>query len=269
MSEKIHAVCSDIDGTQIIPGQKIPTAEVQQAARGLSVPLLEVSARSYDMLKPFLDPNEGVDLLGLGDNYCVLSGGASVVRANTGVVEWSKRIPRMVAQDVVRGIGGLCTNIHYDKATKRLSPAQFITGIEEGRYLTEDVPSLFAIFSKTQADAMREQLGEFKTIATPRFMQYDRDPEKLCLQLGSHKGEGTGEALSLADLAGKPVLKIGDGANDIDLFLSAPGPNVAIGNPDADPELLEMARMPGCWIAPPVHENGFAAAIERYRPYFA
>jgi hydroxymethylpyrimidine pyrophosphatase-like HAD family hydrolase len=69
MSEKIHAICSDIDGTLIIPGQDIPTAEVLQSAQELPVPLMLASARSYDMLSHFLDPSKGIDMLGLGSNY--------------------------------------------------------------------------------------------------------------------------------------------------------------------------------------------------------
>ena len=51
MAEReIEVVLSDVDGTQIIPGQKLPSLAVQASARRLRahrVHLLEVTSRSH------------------------------------------------------------------------------------------------------------------------------------------------------------------------------------------------------------------------------
>lgn len=265
VSEQLYAVCGDVDATIIIPGQKVPSPEVQEAnqeLRAKNIPSILVTARSHEMLQPFLDPANGVDLLGLGSNYCVLNGGATVARADTGQVEWSELLPRETALEVVYGIGELCSNIHYDKASKKLKPVELLEAIERGEMLTSEIPSWFAIFPKEHTSLITGILGSMATIRQPRIMSYDKDPDQLCLQVGSNKNVGNLQALRLAGLEGLPVLKVGDGTNDIDLFNSAPGPNVVMGNA-TDPELRAMAD----WIAPPVEEHGYAAALQHFAAF--
>lgn len=259
MTEKIRAVCSDIDGTQIISGNKIPTPAVQAAAQGLSVPLIEVTARNPERLLPFLNPAKGIDLLNLQDNPLVLDGGSTVMRANSGKVEWSQKVPRLTAWEAIKAIGHLCSDIQFNGIPKELRTGNVLAAIEAEEVLTDDIPSLFVVFPRLQEAAMGEALLTIEGIETPVFMDWDKDESQFCLQIGGTKRRGTPEALRILGLTeDDEVLKIGDGKNDIDLFLSWPGPNVAMGN--AHPDVKAAAD----WIAPPVEEDGWAVAMHHY-----
>jgi hydroxymethylpyrimidine pyrophosphatase-like HAD family hydrolase len=83
----IGIVLSDIDGTQIIPGQKLPALQVQRAAHILrrnGASLLEVTSRSHALIRKLVEP------LDLRSNLATLDGDAPVAHADSGNVVWSR-----------------------------------------------------------------------------------------------------------------------------------------------------------------------------------
>ena len=77
----------------------------------------------------------------------------------------------------------------------------------------------------------------------------------------THPAASKGNALhGMADALGIPgerTLAVGDNLNDLSMVQAA-GIGIAMGN--ADPALKAQAD----WVAPPLHEDGFAVAVERF-----
>ncbi len=262
MSERIRAVCSDVDDTLIFGKNKLPSPGVQAAAGGLIVPLVLVTARNPERLLPFLDPAEGIDLLNLRDSLCVIDGGSTVMRANTGEVVWSQKVSRQIAWNALSATEHLCTDIQFNGIPKELRKGNVLKAVEAGEILTEDVPSLFLVSPRTNQEAMREALTTIEGIDMPVFMDWKKDPEQFCLQIGGTKKRGLREALHILGLTeGDEVLKIGDGTNDISMMQAWAGPNVAMGNSHAD--LLAMPEIN--YIAPRAEHDGWATAMHEYR----
>ncbi len=256
----IGAVLSDVDGTQIMHDQRLPSPEVQAAAHSLrahGIPLLEVTSRSHALMRNLVTP------LDLRDNLCTLDGGATVAHADSGEVVWSQWLDAEAARAVVLGIGQLCTNIHFDVDSRGREPQEVLADIESGRVAIGGTPSIFAIFGTETSSEMVTTLGGFSGIKHTPIMGYKDSTDLRCIQVvdaGVDKQYGVEQMLRCADLTDERVLAIGDGTNDFSLFAAAgpEGVRVAMGN--APDELKDIAD----WVAPSVAEHGFAAAMERY-----
>jgi HAD superfamily hydrolase (TIGR01484 family) len=262
MSERIDAVLSDVDSTLIIPGQPLPSLEVQAAASGLRATgrsLHTVTARSQGLHHKLVEP------LDLQDNLCVLNGGATVVRADSGEIAWSQHLKVETVSEIITTIGGLCTNIHLDPQSKGYTPEEVISWFADGQTTIEDAPSVFAIFEIERGEEIVRALSGIAGIHHTPIMGHGNHPDSRCIQVvapGVDKQYGVEQMLRLANLSDRRILAIGDGMNDISLFATA-GPDgikVAIGNESTPDELKDLAD----WVAPPVEEHGFAVAMERY-----
>lgn len=262
MSERIDAVLSDVDGTLIIPGQSLPSLEVQAAARGLRTSgrsLHTVTARSQGMHHKLVEP------LDLQNNLCVLNGGATVLRANSGEIAWSKHLQGKTVGKIITTIGGLVTNIHFDAESKRYTPEQVTAWFANGQTPIEDAPSVFAIFETERGEAIIRALAGIAGIHHTPIMRHGKRPDSRCIQVvapGVDKHFGVEQMLRLADLSDRRMLAIGDGMNDISLFAAVgqDGVKVALDNTSTPDELKDLAD----WVAPSVEDHGFAVAIERY-----
>lgn len=261
MSEHIGVVLSDVDGTQIIHGQRLPSDEVQAAARALranGIPLLEVTSRSHALMRKLVVP------LDLRDNLCTLDGGATVAHADNGNVVWSQWLSAERTKAIVMGIGRLCTNIHYDMDSRGREPVEVIADIEDGRTAMEGAPSVFAIFGTEKAERIVRTLAALTGVKHTPIMNYENSTALRCIQVvnaGVDKEYGIEQMLRYGNLADRRRLAIGDGTNDLSLFAAAgpDGVRVAMGN--APDELKDLAD----WVAPPVEEHGFAVTMERYK----
>jgi hydroxymethylpyrimidine pyrophosphatase-like HAD family hydrolase len=260
MFERIGVVLSDVDGTQIIPGQKPPSPAVQAAARGLrshGAYLLEATSRSHALMRKLVTP------LDLRNNLCTLDGGATVARADTGEVVWSQWLGAETTRDVVMGIGQLCTRIHFDVSSRGRSSHDVLNAIDNGQLTVESAPSVFAIFGIERGQEIIATLGRISGAGHTPIMGYENDPNLRCIQVvspGVNKQYGVEQTLSYAGLSDRRKLAIGDGTNDFALFAAVGenGVKVAMGN--APDELKDLAD----WVAPSVVEDGFAVAMERY-----
>lgn len=264
MTERnISAVLSDVDATLVIPGQSLPSPEVQAAAGGLRAngrSLHTVTARSYGLHHKLVEP------LDLQDNLCVLNGGATVVRADSGEAVWSRHLNVETVSEVITTIGRLCTNIHFDADSKGCTPdevASWFSGDESAPI--EDAPSVFAIFGIERGEEIVRALSGIAGIHHTPIMGHGKRPDSRCIQVVApdvDKQFGVEQMLRCADLSDKRVLTIGDGTNDISLFAAAgsDGVKVAIGNENTPDELKDLAD----WVAPSVEEHGFAVTLKRY-----
>lgn len=260
MAERIGVVLSDVDGTQIIHGQRLPSDEVQAAARALranDVPLLEVTSRSHVLMRKLVGP------LDLRDNLCTLDGGATVARADSGNVVWSQWLSAERTRVIVTSIGRLCTNIHYDMSSRGRDPLEVVAAIEGGRAAIESAPSVFAIFGADKGEEIVRTLAGLAGVKHTPIMGYENSLTLRCIQVvdaGVDKQYGIEQMLRHGNLADQLRLAIGDGMNDLPLFAAAglDGIKVAMGN--APDELKDLAD----WVAPTVEEHGFAVALKRY-----
>jgi HAD superfamily hydrolase (TIGR01484 family) len=262
MSERIGVVLSDVDSTLIIPGQPLPSLEVQAAAQGLRAAgrsLHTVTARSHDLHRKLVKP------LDLQDNLCVLNGGATVVRADSGEVVWSQHLDVATVSEIITTIGRLCTNIHFDAESKGYRPEEVTSWFADGKAPIEDAPSVFAIFGTERGEEIVRALSGIAGIHHTPIMGHGNRSDSRCIQVvapGVDKQFGVEQMLHYADLSGQRVLAIGDGMNDISLFAAAgpDGVKVAIDNESTPDKLKDLAD----WVAPPVEEHGFAVAMKRY-----
>jgi HAD superfamily hydrolase (TIGR01484 family) len=261
MAERnIGVVLSDVDGTQIIHGERLPSPAVQAAARELrtnGIPLLEVTSRSHALMRKLVEP------LDLQNNLCTLDGGATVAHANSGEVVWSQWLNAENTRAVVTGIGQFCTNIHYDMDSRGRDPQDVLATLEDTRTTIEGAPSVFAIFGVEKGEEVIRTLAELAGVKHTPIMDYENSQTLRCIQVvdaGVDKQYGVEQMLRYADLSDCYPLKIGDGWNDVALFnaLGGRGAKVAMGN--APDELKDLAD----WVAPSVEEHGFAVAMERY-----
>lgn len=261
MAERdISAVLSDVDATLIIPGESLPSLEVRTAAgelRANGYSLHTVTARSRGLHDRLVEP------LALQDNLCVLNGGATVVRANSGEVVWSQHLDAVRVSQIITTIGRLCTNIHFNAESKGYTPKEVVSWFADGQTPIEDAPSVFAIFGADRGEEIVRALSGITGIHHTPIMGHGKRIDSRCIQVlapGVDKQFGVEQMLRLAELSGRRVLVIGDGTNDISLFAAAgpDGVKVAMGN--ASDELKDLAD----WVAPPVEAHGFAAAMERY-----
>jgi hypothetical protein len=262
VERNIDAVLSDVDSTLIIPGQSLPSPEIQAAARGLRArgrSLHTVTARSHGLHHKLVEP------LDLRDNLCVLNGGATVVHADSGEIVWSQHLNVAAVSEIITAIGGLCTNIHYDAESKGHTPEEILSRFGGSQMPIEDAPSVFAIFETERGGAIVRALSGIAGIQHTPIMGHGKRPDSRCIQVvapGVDKQFGVEQMLRYAGLSDQRLLAIGDGTNDIALFAAA-GPDgikVAIGNENTPDELKDFAD----WVAPPVEEHGFAVAMERY-----
>lgn len=257
---KIGVVLSDVDNTQVIHGQKLPTPAVQAAARGLranGVPLLEVTSRSHALMRKLIEP------LDLRDNLCTLDGGATVAHANTGEVVWSRWLSQERARAIVLGIGRLCTNIHYDKESRKRAPEEVLADVQEGGIPAQGAPSVFAIFDVHRSAAILDTLAAIPDIKHTPIMNYVDNADLRCIQVVEpevDKQYGIEQMLAYGGLTNVRRLVIGDGMNDLSLFAAAGNNGVRVAMGDAPDVLKDLAD----WIAPPASADGFAVAMEHY-----
>lgn len=254
----IKAVLSDVDATQVINRQSIPSAGVQDAARMLrqnGIPLLNVTARSHRLLcevAPYLD---------LQENLCVIDGGATIAHATSGDVVWSQWLKPEAARDICLAVGRFSTRIYYNSDSRHLTKDQIIADLEND-ILPSNSPAIFAVFDIDHSSHVSDALREIQGIQASPIMNYYGDERLRCIQVndqGISKHAGGAKLLELVGLSREPILAIGDGENDLALFdLVENGIKVAMGN--ACDALKEQAD----WIAPSVDEDGFAVAMHHF-----
>jgi hydroxymethylpyrimidine pyrophosphatase-like HAD family hydrolase len=260
MTEHIGVVLSDVDSTQVIHGQKLPSPAVQAAAHGLrrnGIYLAEATSRAYPLMRDLVSP------LDLQDNLCTLDGGATVARADSGEVVWSHWLSAETTRTVVTGIGHLCTRIYFDAESRGRQREEVLAAIASGEVTTEGRASVFAIFGVGDGDEILSLLGNMTGIHHTPIMDYKNSETLRCIQVvnpGVDKQYGVEQMLRVAGLEDRRRLAIGDGTNDFALFAAAgdDGIKVAMGN--ATDALKDAAD----WVAPSVEEDGFAVTMERY-----
>lgn len=257
-NHEIKAVLSDIDSTQIIAGNDMPSSEVQSAAQKLrcnGIPLLNVTARSHHLLKSIASP------LSLDDNLCTLDGGATVAHATSGDIVWSNWLKPELARDVCLALGELTTRIYYNPDSRNFTQEQLLSDLRNST-LPRYSAAIFGVFGVDRSADILDCLNMFSDVQHTPIMDYKGHDSLRCIQIanqGVNKLTGASKMLEHAALESESILAIGDGYNDIPLFhLARNGVKVAMGN--ACDELKDLAD----WIAPPVEEHGFAVAMERY-----
>jgi len=261
MAEKIAFVASDIDGTQLKPFVRQPSPAVQAAAQGLrrnGVYLSEVSSRPPAMIENLVTP------LALGNNLCSLSGGAVISHADTGEVVWSRLLSGETKRNVILGVGGLCVKINFDMATRKQTPIEVMTLVENEPTPREE-PAIFMVVDAKKSDAVLESLATIPGIQHTGLMNNDQDSSTYTIQVMApsvDKRSGVIRVRSMIGFDDTAGVIIGDGLNDLPMFAAAqPGDiKVAINNVDTPEELKDTAD----WVAPSVHDDGFAIAMEHY-----
>jgi len=256
----IGVVLSDVDGTQLIHGERLPSPEVQAVAHDLrsnGLPLLEATSRSHILIQKLVEP------LDLRDNLCALDGGATVVHADSGEVVWSQWLSAEAVRDTVLGIGRLCTRLYFEVGWPGRPPEEARACIESGKLVVQSAPSVFAIFGIERGEELLAVLDGAPGVKHTPIMGYRTSEELRCIQVvdaGVDKQHGVEQMLRHVRLYGRRALAIGDGTNDFSLFAAAgeDGVKVAMGN--APDELKDIAD----WVAPPVEDHGFAVAMQHF-----
>jgi hydroxymethylpyrimidine pyrophosphatase-like HAD family hydrolase len=261
MSERnFEVVVSDVDGTQIIHGQKLPSPEVQAAARAVranGAVLLEATGRTRFGLRRLIAP------LDLRDNLCTLDGGATVAHADSGEVVWSRWLDAERSHSVVASIGEFCVKMYYGENPKQKQVRTLLNKIQAGQSAGEITPSVFGVFDHRKGEAILEALSSVADITHTPIMEYENFEELRCIQVVApdvDKFYGVRQMLQHGGLTDRRKLIIGDGTNDLALFKVA-GPDdvkVAMGN---GPQMLKDEAD---WVAPPVEAHGFAVALRHY-----
>lgn len=259
----IGVVLSDCDGTEVKPQHKLPSNAVQATARELrahGIPLLNITARSHAMHQRLVEP------LALHDNLCALDGGATIARAHSGQVLASKAMSAETKNQVIRAIGPQCVRIGYDAVSRRLRAAEVVASLEyDERAAALGATAIFIVCEESYGAGIVEMVTGMPDVQATRLMHYDKDPARRCIQImpaGVEKGTASHELRSLAHATNERALILGDGHNDIELFMAARDGDVtvAINNPSTPEELKDLAT----WVAPSVYEDGWAVGVQRF-----
>ena len=259
----IGVVLSDCDGTEVRPHHKLPSSAVQATAHDLrahGVPLLNITARSFAMHQKLVEP------LALNDNLCALDGGATIARARSGEVLVSKAMGAETKNKIIRAIGPQCVRIGYDAVSRRLHAAEVVASLDhDADAAALGATAIFAICEERYGAGIVEMISAMPDVQATRLMNYDKDPTQRCVQImsvGVEKGTASQELRALAHATHERALILGDGHNDIELFMAARDDDVtvAINKPDTPEELKDLAT----WVAPSVHDDGWAAAVQRF-----
>lgn len=251
VQHQIRLVLTDVDGTIVPAGTHQVSDRVRQvvvAAENAGVPVVPVTGRPYEMAKGIM--------LTLGfDGLCVLDGGASIRRAATGEVVWSKWLEPAVLQELTRYVAPYCTLIDYDPVQVERTPEQI-----DIPHITEAAPYLFAHIYRKHAAALEAALAVIPDVSVHLLQPAGEGPDLQGLQVthkDGNKRHGVAELLRLLHVSREHVMAVGDGTNDLPLFENA-GLKIAVGN--AAPALQAAADH----VVASVDNDGFAEAVERF-----
>jgi Cof subfamily protein (haloacid dehalogenase superfamily) len=256
-------IATDLDGTlfdhtlDIKPRVRRALAAAQQAGHAVTL----ATGRMYRSARPVAES--------LRVEYPLICyQGALVCDAEQ--VVYHRTLPLEIAQDalVFAEEQGIHVNAYVDDrlfVAEQTPEAEFYVSLSPTvqleqvgdlkRFLTREPTKV--VFIGTEADATR--LLPLATARWGNVAQVVRSHIRF-VEL-THPAVSKGRALlHLAESLGIPperTLAVGDNLNDLSMIQAA-GVGVAMGN--SPPELQEAAD----WVAPPVWEEGLAAAIERF-----
>lgn len=111
---EICAVLSDIDGTILRHGTAAPTPAVQEAIKLLTVPLIPVSIRSYQLLRR--------QAWAFGATVCIPDGGATIAFAETGEIIWRQWLTAEAVEGIVHRIGRRCVMMSCQEKYRPFTP---------------------------------------------------------------------------------------------------------------------------------------------------
>jgi len=247
---------TDIDGTVLRHGTEDASQPVAHAANTFVATgneLIPVTSRTAKMMGQLALQ---LGLRGLG----VLDGGATVF--DFGKNQRDEALSRWMSPEltltVLQTLGTFCTEIYYGADSHVYSPD---TPIQ----LTDDSPSIFAVYHNTQTQSLKQALGGIADIDT-HYNTYENDQNRSCVQIvrqGVSKRSAVEKLLAdprFSDIPPERIMALGDGKPDVDLFAAVPDGAYQVALANAHPDLLAESTH----IFPHVDEDGFAAAINMF-----
>lgn len=248
---EIRAALTDLDGTVLRPGCKSPTPAVQTAARNLTVPLIPVTGRPYKLMA---EVAEQLYMHTVG----VVDDGATVADLKTGEPLWAYWLRPRVLRRVTRALMPFASEISYE-ANFSLQPATDVMLSQ----ITDDAPSVFAVFDSRHEDDVRRALGDLDGIH-PRISRHGDRPKHVRVAevgpFGIHKGIGVHRALRFNGMEGATTLALADGKVDVPFFQALGSQSIRVAMGNSVPALFEYAD----YVAPSVSHDGFAVAVEYF-----
>lgn len=263
VSNRRWLIALDLDGTlfgdDLVISPRVRRTITAAQAAGHLVTL--ATGRSFTATQPFAAD------LNLTDPLITFQG--AVVRTAAEII-WQRTLPLEVARRVIRFAEerGFPTHVYLPEgvfAAARTPETSVYEAMHPGvtiqfvgslsAFLTVDPIKFLMILDPARTEAVREELATHlgSTAAVVRS-------HSLFVEV-THPEVNKGQALlALARRAAIPrdrILAVGDHHNDLPLIRAA-GIGVAMGN--AAPVLKEAAD----WVAPALHDDGAAVAIERF-----
>lgn len=248
MSE-IRLVLADLDGTVVQP-------EAQSASDNVITALRESNERGIKFAaitgRPYLMAKDLLKTIGFTDP-CVFEGGATIINPATEEVLWSKTVPADTARRAVVILGKHASLIQYGQGVIRpenIDPSA----------VTEPVLSIWASVAAEDAEEVVADLKILPEVAVHSNNGPGGDFSRTGIQVThfeADKEHAVRELLNLTGTDKQHTLAIGDGNNDLPLFMGA-HLKVAMGN--ASDSLKAEADT----IVGSVDDDGFAEAIRRF-----
>lgn len=248
--KKIKLVISDVDSTLVIPRNLLPSTKVIRSAINLHKKGVVVCCATARFLSEMNDIASALKL----KSYLILEGGSRIYNLKTKRYIWKKNIEKKAAKQILSFFEEeklpyiFTENDKQGKSIKDVEKWE-INEIVPINLNQKQIAEAYDAFANIHSIHCVE-VGSFRTI----------DPSISCLHITDIHGTkqyAIFELLKLLNIDRKNALGIGDNKNDIPL-LSACGVKVAMGN--AEKQLKEIAD----WVAPPVWEDGFAKAMEKF-----
>lgn len=247
---KIKLVLADIDGTFVEAREKaLPTKKVIEATKLLEkrgVIFCFATGRSLLFVENILN------LIPL-KSFLILNGGSEIYDLKIKKYVWKKNLKRNQAKKIISYLDRkgyhyrfydnyrLCMDIK--KASSWLIPK--IAAVDLNPQEISKLKNQFSVIPNIHMTIV-DSWSDDKTLANLHITHIEATKQHAVFEL-----------LKILKINRENVLGIGDRENDIPL-LSACGVKIAMGN--ADQRLKEIAD----WVTPPVWEDGFAAAMEKF-----
>ncbi|MDB5166209.1 MAG: Cof-like hydrolase [Candidatus Saccharibacteria bacterium] len=234
---KPKLILTDLDGTLLMPDMSI-SPQNQLAIRNLhdaGITIAAVTGRGFGEVASIL---QGVGITGYG----VFDGGAVVVDCQTGKELWSRRIPAAEAVAVIEKLLPIAHLFAYGQGDMSAEEAR--------RNLpTTDLLSIWASVEKGQVEAATAELMALPNLnahSGPTLYSPHHDGISITHK-DADKYHGVQALLKLEHVPKESIVAIGDGNNDVPLFLNA-GITFAMGNANdrlhalADFSVADVAR---------------------------
>lgn len=242
---------TDIDGTLVQPSYHEISSVVLGSIRAVEsqgVRVTPVTGRPYGMVEEVLQKLGSKDL-------AVVDGGATIRRAQTGEMVWSKWLDQNTARKIADILMPHSVAIHY-------SPVFNLRDVDDIDLdsISGPLPFVFSFFHADRKEEIKESFAEIPGIAAHFCKGRKEYPDCLDVHVShieADKFHGVKALRQIIDITPETTLAIGDDNNDLPLFACA-GIKVAMGN--ATDELKAAAD----YVVAPVSQDGFAEAMDRF-----